>query len=76
LIARNRERNRDLAVVLLAGFAAVLTRYTDRVLPFFGMPVSSMIQARTGAAFSMTGSTKPRTDAISFASSHGALATK
>src|SRR5258705_62471 len=45
-------------------------------LPFFGMPVSSMIQARMGACLSIFGSTNARTALSNAASCQGALATK
>src|SRR3954465_11790652 len=45
-------------------------------LPFFGSPVSSTIQARTGPRSSIAGSAEARTAASRAASSQAALATK
>ena len=51
MMVRDRQRNGDLAIVLLAELAAILPspRRPSACL-FFGKPVSSMIQASTGAA--------------------------
>ena len=58
---RQRQRHRDLAIVLLAELAAILPRHPHRMLPFLGKPVSSMIQASIGPCRSIAGSTISRT---------------
>ena len=76
MMVRNRKRNGDLAIVLLAELTARLPRYSNGVLAFFGKPVSSTIQASTGPCFSRTGSVRSRTLLKTAASDQGALPTK
>ena len=54
-----RQRNRRLAIVLLAELAAILARHSDRMLPFLGKPVSSTIQALIGPCASMAATPSP-----------------
>ncbi len=43
------KRDRSLAIDRIAEFTAILPRNPTGCLPFFGIPVSSTIQARIGS---------------------------
>ena len=56
MMAHHRQRDRDLAIILFAELAAILPGYADRMPAFLWDQVSSTIQARIGARFSILGS--------------------
>src|ERR1700677_3088574 len=60
LMGGHRQTDGNLAVVLLAQLTAILSRHTDEWLPFFGNPVSSMIQAWIGSSLVIDGNTCSR----------------
>ena len=71
-----RKRDRDLAIVLLAQLPAILARHPTGRPPFFGKPVSSMIQAWIFPQRMITGSTVSRTLASTLSSDERPSPTK
>ena len=72
----DRQRHRDLAVVLFAELTTVLRATPTKCRPFFGKPVSSMIQASIGPCRSTAGPASSRTLSSIASSDHGELPTK
>jgi hypothetical protein len=76
MIARERQRDGNLAIVLFAELAAILPGDTDRVNALLRMPVSSTIQPRTAPRCCMMGKTRARTASSTASSDQSAFATK
>ena len=76
MVVGDRQAHRDLAIILLSQLTTVLPRHADRMSSFFGIPVSSMIQARIAPCRSIAGTTWARTADMTASSDQSALATK